>query len=112
MSSYVNVQTGKIVGAKPHTMKWYHEKGHIEYNNSALGIRNAYRQWFYGFIALTAIILGQVDITFTIASFVFLIMSWYYFIYEEFYCWRYASRKMKGGIRIDGRMEETSNTRR
>lgn len=95
--SYVELETEKIVGAKKFSKEWYHEKGHIVYNKSQEGIKNNYRQWFYGYIALISVILGQFSLLFKWASLFFMGLSVHYFIFEEVWCWKYAINKMKGG---------------
>ena len=108
--SYVNLENKKIVGASEGSLAWWHEKGHIIYNQSEKGIKNSYRMSFSFYLALTLIILTIASNISPIFSVVFIFGFWWYFIYEEIWCWNYA-HKMKGGDK-NGRMEKTRKRQR
>lgn len=97
MSSYINLETEKIVGAEPFTKKWFHEQGHSVYNNSDKGIKNSYRMGFYFYCAVTLGIFGLPISIFSLSAAVFICIFWSYFIYEEFWAWKYAYKQLKGG---------------
>ena len=97
MTARVNITTGKIIGAEKDSFAWWHEKGHIAYDNSALGITNAYTQQMWLFVAVTmAIISIQVKLLWSFAA-ISIIGFWYYFFYEERWCNNYAKLKLQKG---------------
>jgi len=106
MSAFVDIPTGKIVGANKGTRTYLHEKGHIIYNKSEIGMRNSFREQSSFQLA---VYLG-------IFSFLFPILRWYalgmimcsiyYFVYEESWCWGYALNKFKGGKNKNGIQEK------
>jgi len=91
--AFVNVDTGQIIGAKIGSLGWWHEKGHIKFNDSEFGQRKIY----------TKESLYHIMIFFIIATLFFPIFKWcafsawvgvlYYAVYEEIWCWRYAYGK-------------------
>lgn len=92
---YVDLITETIVGCKKGTKEWYHEEGHIVYNKSELGIRNNYLQCLYEYLAITfTVIAFIIDLVWFLAL-ASVIMFWYYFNYEERWCWKYAYKKLK-----------------
>lgn len=93
--SYTNLGTGKIVGAKKNSFKWWHERGHQVFNNLDAGIKVSYKQDFYLKMSITSVIFGQVSKSFYYAAFVFIILHWIYFLYEEYWCWNYAFKNVR-----------------
>jgi predicted membrane protein len=93
MSAKVNLTTGKIIGCKKDSFAWWHEKGHIEYDNSEEGITNTYKQQMYFYWAITFLIPAIFISTFAFASIIFICLFWYYFWYEESWCNKYARER-------------------
>lgn len=95
MGAIVDIGTGKIIGAEENTLAWFHEKGHIEYNNSELGIRNGYRrQWVFDFMLLF-IIVAEIFWLFVFVALILFLSYMAFAMYEEVWCWRYAQDKFK-----------------
>lgn len=102
--SYVDLKTKKIVGAKEGTLSYYHEEGHIAFNEMDKGVKTGYRQQFYLYTTMTSFILGFFfSKALLYSSLAFLVLFWYYFIYEEIWCWKFALNKMKGGVSWSGK---------
>lgn len=97
MGAKVNLTTGKIVGAKKDSFAWWHEKGHIIYNNMEDGISNGYKMEMWLFSALTFAIISIPLRFMWFFSFLSIAFFWYYFIYEEVWCNAYARIKLKKG---------------
>jgi hypothetical protein len=98
MAAIVNLNTGKIIGAKKNSFAYFHEKGHILYDNSEMGIRNKFSQEMHFYTAVTFTILAFLVKPLIILSMVAIGFFWYYFIFEERWCNNYA-REMLGGKR-------------
>lgn len=97
MGAIVDLQTGKIIGAKKGSLAWFHEKGHIVYNKSDKGIRNSFRQ--QNSLEATLIFLSTtffIDFFKWFTSISLSIYFWYQF-YEEMWCWKYAIQNYKKG---------------
>ncbi len=95
--AYTNIENGEIVDCKEGTKEYFHEEGHIVYNKSEKGIKNGYKASFFFYIAVTFGILALDAKLTSICAFLFIVIFWYYFIYEEVWCWGYANKKLKGG---------------
>jgi len=108
--AFVDLNNNKIYGCKKGTLTWWHEKGHIEYNNSEFGAGNDFmRENFKNLTIITTLFSIPFNILFWFA-FVFL-LSWISFnLYEEAWCWRYAYKKMKGGKSNNGIQSKKSST--
>ncbi|MFW6130595.1 MAG: hypothetical protein ACOC56_05360 [Atribacterota bacterium] len=93
MTAFVD-ESGKIHGVNEYTLPWFHERGHIEYQNSEKGMKNSYtaQSLFKILIAFMVLALySNLFKLFALATF----LGWLGFgIYEELWCWNYAY-KMK-----------------
>lgn len=91
----VDTKSGKIIGAKKGSLTWWHEKGHIYYNNSNVGIRLQLIQSNMLFYTLLGLVIHIYWSHWTVK--VFATLSFTTFIglhfYEELWCWVYAFRK-------------------
>lgn len=110
MAATINLSTGKIVGCKKGSFAWWHEKGHMVYNNSEFGLRRSYLQEMWLYVAITMAILS---IPFRIGLFwllalVSIISFWWYFIYEERWCNAYARIKLRKGGKKNVYKEKSS----
>ncbi len=85
----VDLETGKIHGCKKYSKVWYHEKGHIKFNNSEWGAKIAYYQIFFLmisqlFISLYIVIGGKLIALFALCNTLGMFLC---YIYEEVWCW-------------------------
>lgn len=93
---HVDLSTGKIYGCEKNTFSWWHEKGHIEFNNSDKGssliLLQSYVLYFW-------MLIVSVGLYFRIASlnFLSLVLLVPYFgvsLYEELWCNAYARKQL------------------
>jgi len=95
MPAKVNLRTGKIIGAKKGSFAWWHEKGHLIYDDSDEGINDGVKQNYSMYCLLIFLVLGQFIFLFKILSIMGVIMLLYYFFKEEFWCNMYAEKQMR-----------------
>lgn len=93
----VNLESGKIVGAKEGSRLWFHELGHIEFAKMDKAITYSYYNWICPRIALVFI---TADLFFNflpikLMALAFVGLMLYYYYYEEIWCWNYSFKKMK-----------------
>lgn len=93
--AYANIENGEIVDCEKGTKEYFHEEGHIVYNKSEQGIKSGYKASFFFYLAVTFGILGLGVNIFSVCALFFVAIFWYYFIYEEVWCWRYANKKLR-----------------
>jgi len=86
----VDMTTGKIYGCDPYSLKWWHEKGHLEFEKipkySSLLLYKQYLIDFWMF----AIMITFIFRPFLYVSVGFFILYEYIFFFEEFWCDAYA----------------------
>lgn len=96
MSAHCDIETGKVYGVTEGTKAWYHEEGHMIFNEmekgSTLHLYQKYllHAWMLFFTA--SILMGK------IAYYVGTICLFAYFtieMYEELWCEKYAKTKFK-----------------
>lgn len=93
MIPHCDLATGKIYGCKRGSWKWWHEKGHYEFNKipnfSLLILLKGYLHDVWIFFIMATFIFSK--------SFYLAVICWviYFsiFIYEEWWCNSYADRK-------------------
>ena len=97
MTAFVDLLTGKIVGAKKGTITYFHEEGHVVYNKSDKGMRNAYREQSYFLVTVVFLVIAVLSngIYIKTAALCSCTIFLYFHFYEEAWCWKYAIRKMK-----------------
>jgi len=95
MAAKINLRTGKIIGAEPGTFAFYHEKGHLAYDNSEEGIENGSKQNNAMYLAFLFLAFGQFWWAFTIPALLSVLVIFYYYIYEEYWCNNYAKDMLK-----------------
>jgi hypothetical protein len=93
----VDLSTGKIFGCVEGSKTWFHEQGHLVFNNTEWGARISYYQQFFMMIAVFFIALGvainnQFVIIFAFINALGMVTS---YIYEEVWCWVYGLREWK-----------------
>lgn len=95
----VDLATGKIYNCEPNTLSWYHEEGHIIFNNTDKGVAMNYRADFFMRMCVLLLVVIQIPtfnnfgIRFIMGTFVCLWL--YYYFYEEVWCWKYAFQKRR-----------------
>jgi hypothetical protein len=97
MVAKINLRTGKIIGAEKGSFAWWHEKGHIAYDDSEEGISAGVNQNNAIYCSFIFLALGQFFLLFEILAICSVVVIIYYFLYEEHWCNNYAGEKMKGG---------------
>lgn len=93
----VDLATGKIFGCKKDSKVYWHEKGHIKFNNSEFGFRIAYYQIFFMMLAVffgsLCLIIDNYGLKiFTLCNALGMIVC---YIYEEVWCWKYGMKHFK-----------------
>lgn len=95
MGAKLNLRTGKIIGARKNSFGWWHEKGHLVYDNSEEGIKNSYNQEMsFKYAVLFCIISFFFNSSKYFAMIMILIYFGYYF-FEEHWCNKYAKNKLE-----------------
>lgn len=96
----VDLPTGKIFGCEEGSKVWWHERGHIEFNNSEFGARISYYQVFFMMIAILSLSLALVTnfFFFKIFALVNAIGMIVCYAYEEIWCWWWGLREHKKEI--------------
>jgi len=85
----VDLSSGKITGCEKGSKVWWHEKGHIEFNNTEWGSKIDYYQYFFMMIAvffgaLSLLIDNLFLHLFTLMNALGMIIS---YIYQEVWAW-------------------------
>jgi hypothetical protein len=95
VNPHCDIATGKIYGCKKNSFEWFHEKGHLIYNESDKGSQNILwaRNVFVFWIFITSC-------AFFLESFKYfsLILASQYVgleLYEEYWCNKYAKEQLK-----------------
>ncbi len=89
-----NIISGKIIGVDPGTRAYFHEEGHLEYQNTEEGIRNIYRRellkdWIIPGMLVALLWLPAIFIP----GICYLIIK-FLEIKEERWCWNFADKKL------------------
>jgi len=99
MEANVDLETKKIYGCEPGTLRYYHEEGHIVFNETDKGIAMNYKADFFMKLCIILLVVIQMPmfnnfgIKFIMMSFALLWL--YYYFYEEAWCWNFALRKRR-----------------
>jgi hypothetical protein len=94
MAAKINLRTGKIIGAEEGTFAWYHEKGHLVYDNSARGIINGVNQNMSMLCSFIFLVLGQWLMLFSILAVFSVVYMVGLTVYEELWCNAYAREQL------------------
>ena len=90
---HCDLATGKIYGCEKGSWKWWHEKGHFEYNidenKSFLILLQGYSLNIWIFFVMGSVIIKILFYP-ALALFMIYFSLW---VYEEWWCNRYANRK-------------------
>ena len=95
MTAFVDLETKKIHGCKEGTLTYYHEQGHIAYNNSKKGALNSFREQSALQVAIYAAIVSLFIPSLKWIALILLFGHWYYFFFEEMWSWKYAFNKRR-----------------
>ena len=93
----VDLNTGKIYGCREGSAVWWHEKGHIVFNNYDWGVRINYYQSFFLMLSVFFISLGMITnyLMFKSIGFVLSLAVICFYVLEESWCWIYSFRHNK-----------------
>lgn len=93
--AHIDLSTGKIYGAKKGSWKWYHEKGHIEFNNNEkLSFFIMLNEWSV-LIMQWILVACFVNRLFIFPAIFVMAFQMLFFVYEEWWCNQYATKKVK-----------------
>jgi len=97
MMALVDLATSKIFGCEEGSKVWYHEKGHIVFNNSNWGAKINYYGVFFQMIAVFFLALSLLINSLYLHLFTFLnaLGMVVCYVYEEVWCWVYGLREWK-----------------
>jgi len=95
MNAFVDLRTRKIIGAERNSLAWFHEKGHLVYNDSEFGMRNDFRAQVFFNATIFFLVLALFFEFFKLCAALSFILFAYFSIYEEAWCWRYAFEERK-----------------
>ena len=97
---HVNTETGQIFGCEEGSLKWFHEKGHIEFGKSAFGSSILMIRQYLQQIFLFSLMLS---IPFRILYFI-PVTSWgldtMLFLFEEWWANQYASENFEHSYKV------------
>jgi len=93
----VDLNSGKITGCVEGSKTWYHEKGHIAFNETDLGSKIDYYQYFFMMVAVFCGSLSLIIDNYFLHLFTFLnafgmVVS---YAYQEIWCWVWGIREWK-----------------
>ena len=93
----VDLSSGKITGCVEGSKTWYHENGHIAFNETESGAKIDYYQYFFMMVAvffgsLSLIIHNYFLHLFTFMNALGMVVS---YVYQELWCWVWGIREWK-----------------
>ena len=93
----VDLQTKQIYDCKEGTKTWFHEKGHIEFNNTDRGVKINYYGIFFQMVAVFFIALSLLinNLPLKIFAFMNALGMLVCYIYEEVWCWAWGLKEWK-----------------
>ena len=95
--AYCDTETGEIVGARPGTLTYYHEEGHLQFPDTKIGktfrFREEMSRTFMPIPTSLAILFPSFQTHIALA--VFVIYWLFLYEYEEYWAWRYAFKKRR-----------------
>ena len=94
MAGKINLITGKIIGCEKNSFGWFHEKGHVEYNNTERGIINSMNMDRCLIYSILFIIISLFYNPMKYFAGLFFMLYVVYYLYEEFWCNKYARKKL------------------
>jgi hypothetical protein len=96
-AAHCDTSTGKIYGCKKGSFAWWHEKGHIVFNNSYKGSKLILLQSYIFYFWMLYVSLSLFFNDNFLSFFTLLFLSLYFSIsfYEEMCCNKYAREHIK-----------------
>ena len=95
MGAMCDINTGKIVGCAEGSKDWYHEKGHILFNETENGLKIGYMRELFSYLALIMTVGTLFINPLKYLALVCISISVYAYIYEEVWCEKYAKKMFK-----------------
>ena len=94
---FVDLDLGKIYGCLKGSKVWYHEKAHIVFNKTELGIKINYYGYFFMMVAVFILSLSMLINWLPLRLFGFLNAFGMVvcYLYEELICWIWGLREYK-----------------
>lgn len=94
--AYADLMTGKIYGAKKGTLKYFHEEGHLRYEDNESGRRIRMLQEVSSDSVVTSLVIFIIYPCFVFKLLVLIIflLKIYSNMKEEWDCWKYAKYKL------------------
>jgi len=97
LTAHCDLRTGKIHGCRKGSFKWYHEKGHIAFNNNPKLSFISLLRGYFSDLWMLIIMFAVMRVPYTIYLSIFLYVIYMgIFFYEEWWCNQYAYKKLKG----------------
>jgi hypothetical protein len=94
---FVDLNSKKIYGCKPGSRSYYHEEGHIIFDDSELGTRIKYYNYFFNFLVVIFLpfnlFINDIFLKFFCLINGLGVLATY--IIEEIFCDLYAQKKLK-----------------
>lgn len=105
--AYVNLQTKKIYGCKEGTKTYYHEQGHLIFEEIKNGAKIRALQDLSIRALLFSVALGVLYSSLIIKVIILsiILLSIYLEMYEELWCWKFAFKKTKEVKESDSKKE-------
>jgi len=96
MAGAVDLKTGKIIGCKVGSLTWFHEFGHILYNNSPKSIHlKIIQDWCLKIFFVFVWVLFKYQSYYVWFPTGILLITYFVLdIYEELWCWVYALKNV------------------
>jgi hypothetical protein len=91
--AHVDISTGKIYGAKKKSFEWFHEEGHLVFNDKFSNLLLKKEYLFYCWMALVS--LSFIFKVFIVLNILTLGVYLFLGLYEEIWCNTYAREKLK-----------------
>ena len=95
IKAHVDLETGKIHGCKPGTRKWFHEEGHLVFNNDPNKSFWIMIIDFMDYLWKFAIMLAIIARPLVYLAVLLWSIPMFWIIYEEAWCNKYADKKYK-----------------
>jgi hypothetical protein len=95
MIPIVNLKSKKITGVKENTFEYFHEKAHLEFNDSSLGMNVQYFQEISEFYTIIFIVLTFFLDFFKWFCLIGIICMLSFFTFEEVYCNIKANKELE-----------------
>lgn len=90
MTAFADTKNNEIYGATEGTKTWWHEKGHLKYNKTAKGARRNFNFQSYLFVTICMTVVSLFFPLFKWAALIGILITVYYYVFEEVWCWIYA----------------------